>query len=61
MNKAIVRMLATAREPLTTDTQIVASMLQRDDGRSQLEDTESGTPEKQLDALPSGLIFVACA
>jgi len=54
-------MLATAREPLTTDTQIVASMLQRDDGRSQLEDTESGTPEKQLDALPSGLIFVACA
>ena len=60
-NKAIVRMLASSSEPLATDPQLVASMLQGTMAgviRTILESTPS---EKQLDAWREELIFVACA
>jgi AcrR family transcriptional regulator len=60
-NEAMVRMLATAREPLTTDPQLVASMLQGMMVGVSRRMLESGAPEKQLDALRRELIFVACA
>jgi len=60
-NKAIVGMLETSCEPLTTDPQLVASMLQgamAGVGRRMLE---SGAPEEQFNILCQELIFVACA
>jgi AcrR family transcriptional regulator len=60
-NKAIVRMLASACEPLNTDPQLVASMLQGAMVGVSRRMLESGAPEKQLDLLRSELIFVACA
>jgi AcrR family transcriptional regulator len=60
-NKAIVRMLATAREPLTTDSQVVASMLEGAMVGVSRRMLESGAPEKQFDVLRRELIFVACA
>jgi AcrR family transcriptional regulator len=60
-NRAIVRMLASAREPLTTDLQIVVSMLQGMMVGVSRRILESGAPEKQAEALHSELIFVACA
>ena len=60
-NKAIVGMLASAREPLTKDPQLVASMLQGAMGGVSRRLLESGAPEKQFDALLQELIFFACA
>jgi AcrR family transcriptional regulator len=60
-NEAIIRMLATAREPLTTDPQLIASMLQGMMIGVSRRMLESGAPEKQLHALRRELIFVACA
>jgi hypothetical protein len=60
-NKAIVRMLAAACEPLSTDPQLVASMLQGAMVGVSRRMLESGAPEEQLDILRSELIFVACA
>jgi AcrR family transcriptional regulator len=60
-HKAIVRMLASAYEPLTTDPQIVASMIQGMMVGVSRGMLESGAPEKQLDALGRELIFAACA
>ena len=60
-NKAIVRMLATASEPLTTDPQLVASMLQGAMVGVSRRMLESDAPEEQLDILRRELIFVACA
>jgi AcrR family transcriptional regulator len=60
-NKAIVRMLASAFEPLTTDPQLVASMLQGAMVGVSRRMLESDAPEKQLDILRRELIFVACA
>jgi AcrR family transcriptional regulator len=60
-NKAVVRMLATASEPLTTDPQLVASMLQGAMVGISRRMLESGAPEKQFDTLCQELIFVACA
>jgi AcrR family transcriptional regulator len=60
-NEAIIRMLATAREPLTTDPQLIASILQGMMIGVSRRMLESGAPEKQLDALRRELIFVACA
>jgi len=60
-SKKIVGMLITAREPLTTDPQLVASMLQDamvGVGRRLLE---SGAPEKHYDMLRQELIFMMCA
>jgi AcrR family transcriptional regulator len=60
-NKAIVRMLASAREPLSTDTQLVASMLQGAMVGVSRRILESGAPEKQFDTLGRELIFASCA
>jgi AcrR family transcriptional regulator len=60
-NRAIVRMLASACEPLNTDPQLVASMLQGAMVGVSRRMLESNAPEKQLDLLRSELIFVACA
>ena len=60
-NKAIVQMLTTASEPLTTDPQLVSSMLQGVMVGVSRRMLESGAPEEQLDTLRRELIFVACA
>ena len=60
-NKAIVGMLATAREPLTKDPQLVASMLQGAMTGVSRSLLESSAPEKQLDAWREELILLACA
>jgi AcrR family transcriptional regulator len=60
-NKAIVGMLASACEPLTTDPELVASMLQGAMGGVSRRILESGAAEEQLDTLRKELIFVACA
>jgi AcrR family transcriptional regulator len=60
-NKAIVRMLMTAYEPLTTDPQLIASMLQGAMVGVSRRMLESDAPEEQLHTLRQELIFVACA
>jgi AcrR family transcriptional regulator len=60
-NKAVVRMLSTASEPLSTDPQLVASMLQGSMVGVSRRMLESGAPEKQFDTVCQELIFVACA
>jgi AcrR family transcriptional regulator len=60
-HKAIVRMLQAASEPLATDPQLVASMLEGSMIGISRRMLESGAPEKQYDALREELIFVACA
>jgi AcrR family transcriptional regulator len=60
-NKAIVRMLTTSCEPLTTDPQLVASMLQGTMVGVSRRMLESGAPEKQFDIVRRELIVVACA
>jgi AcrR family transcriptional regulator len=60
-NKAIVRMLETACEPLRTDPQLVASMLQGAMVGVSRRMLESGTAERQFDSLKEELIFLACA
>jgi hypothetical protein len=53
--------LATAREPLTKDPQLVASMLQGAMVGVSRRILESSAPEKQFDTLRKELIFFACA
>ena len=60
-NKAIVEMLATACEPLTTDLQLVAFMLQCAMFGVSRRLLESAAPEKQFETLRQELIFLACA
>jgi AcrR family transcriptional regulator len=60
-NQAIVEMLATSCEPLATDPQLVASMLQSVMTGVSRRLLESSTPEKQLETLRQELIFLACA
>jgi AcrR family transcriptional regulator len=60
-NKAIVLMLASAREPLTTDPQLVASVLQGTMAGVSRSLLESGAAEKQFDTLRRELIILACA
>jgi AcrR family transcriptional regulator len=60
-NKAIVEMLAAAREPLTTDTQLVAAMLQSAMAGVSRRLLESDAPEKHFDALRKELIFLVGA
>ena len=60
-NKAIVRMLESATNPLTTDPQLVASMLQSAMVGVSRRMLESGAPEKQLDILRRELISMICA
>ena len=60
-NKAIVGMLKTAAEPMTTDPQLVASMLQGAMGGVSRRLLESLAPEKHVRTLRRELIFLACA
>jgi AcrR family transcriptional regulator len=60
-NKAIVRMLASANEPLTVEPQLVASMLQGAMVGISRRILESGAAEKEYDSLRGELIFLACA
>ena len=60
-DKVIVRMLATASEPLTTDPQLIASILQGAMVGVSRRMLESGTPEKHFDALRQELVSFACA
>jgi AcrR family transcriptional regulator len=59
--KAIVNMLATAREQLMTDPQLVASVLQGTMAGVSRRILESGAAEKQFDTLRRELIILACA
>ena len=58
VNKAIVEMLESAREPLTKDPQLVASMLQSAMGGVSRRLLEADAPEKEFDALREELIFL---
>jgi AcrR family transcriptional regulator len=60
-NKAIVRMLESASNPLTADPQLVASMLQGAMFGVSRRMLESGAPEKQFDTLRRELISMTCA
>jgi hypothetical protein len=60
-NKAIVQMLSSARDLLTTDPQIVASILQGAMAGVSRRMLESHASEEQLEALRQELIFMACA
>jgi hypothetical protein len=60
-NKAVVGMLESACDALTTDPQLVASMLQGMMVGVSRRMLESGAAEKQLDTLRRELIFAACA
>jgi AcrR family transcriptional regulator len=60
-DKAIIRMLATASDPLTTDPQLVAFMLQGAMVGVSRRMLESSVTEEQLDTMRRELIFVACA
>jgi AcrR family transcriptional regulator len=61
IHKAIVQALATAREPLTTDPQLVASVLQGTMAGVSRRMLESTAPEKQFEPLRRELINLACA
>ncbi|HEX4578048.1 MAG TPA: TetR/AcrR family transcriptional regulator [Edaphobacter sp.] len=60
-NRAIVGMLATAREPLTKDPQLVASMLEGTMGGVSRRLLESNAPGKEFESLRQELIFFVCA
>jgi AcrR family transcriptional regulator len=60
-NKAIVGMLTTASEPLTTDPKLVASMLQGAMFGVSRRMLESGAPAAQVDTMRRELIFFASA
>ena len=60
-NQAVVGMLKTSSDRLTTDPQLVASMLQGVMAGVSRRLLESTAPEKQFDTLRQELIFLACA
>jgi len=60
INKFIVRMLSSSSESLTTDPQLVASLIQGMMSGVSRRILESDAPEKQLEALRSELIVMAC-
>jgi AcrR family transcriptional regulator len=60
-NQAIAGMLKTAREPLASDAQLIASMLQGVMAGVSRRLLESAAPEKQFDTLRRETIFLACA
>ena len=59
-NKTIAHMLATSSEPLTTDPELIATMIQAAMAGVSRRLLESPSPEKHLDTLLQELIFVAC-
>lgn len=60
-NKAIVGMLASSSEPLTSNPQILASMIQGTITGVSRRILESDSPERQFESLRQELIFAACA
>ena len=60
-NQAMLRMLATSCESITTDPQLVASMIQGMMVGVSRRIPESSAPEKQFAILQPELIFLACA
>lgn len=60
-NKALVGMLASARDPLTRDPQMVASMLQDALAGISRRLLESSAPERQFDGLRKELVFFVCS
>ncbi len=60
-NRAIVEMLASACEALTTDPELIASMLQGAMAGVSRRLLESDDPEKHFDTVRQELIFFACA
>ncbi len=60
-NKAIVEMLASSREPLTKEPELVASILQGAMAGVSRRLLESASPEKQFEAMSQELILFACA
>jgi hypothetical protein len=60
-NQAIVRMLATASDPLTIDPQLAAVMLQGSMAGVSRMLLESGAPGEQFETLQRELILLACA
>ena len=60
-NKAIVEMLASSRDPLAKDPELVASILQGAMAGVSRSLLESVSPEKQFEALREELILFACA
>jgi hypothetical protein len=60
-NKAMAGMLATAREPLTTDPHLVATMLQAVMVGVSRRLLEAGAPEKQFETIRRELVVLACA
>lgn len=61
INKAVVEMLATSREPLTKDPQLVAAMLQGAMAGVSRTLLESPAPEKQFEPLRQELIVFVTA
>jgi AcrR family transcriptional regulator len=60
-NHAVVRMLMSAREQLTTDPQLVGAMLQSVMAGVSRRLLESPAPEKEFDVLQQEMIFLACS
>jgi hypothetical protein len=60
-NKALVGMLMTARDPLTKDPQLVASMLMSAMAGVSRRLLESGDPEKHFEGLRQELVFLVGA
>lgn len=60
-NKAIVEMLASSREPLPNDPELIASVLQGAMAGVSRSLLESVAPEKRFEALRHELIVFACA
>ena len=61
INKAIVEMLASAREPLAKDPDVIASMLQPAMAGVTRRLLESSDPEKEFESLHRELIFFVCS
>ena len=59
-NRAIVAMLATAKNELATDPQLVASMLQATMVAVSRRLLESASPESDYEGLRDELVFLAC-
>ena len=60
-NKAVAGMLKTAREQITTDPQLVASMLQAVMNGVSRRLLESTTSQEQFETMRHELIFLTCA
>ena len=60
LNRAVTEMLASAREPLAKDPEMVASMLQAAMSGVVRKLLESPAPEKEFQVLHQEAIFLVC-